>query len=126
MLFYVQRYSQVARGGWFKISAHACKRMAQRGISVQQVRTVLRYGRVRSDRGAWVYAIGNQEVKHWGKRVPEVKACRGTQVIVQAHPVRVVTTVYRNQDFRRPRDTYRRAKHIHRGNRFARRQGRKE
>ena len=84
------------------ISHHAYKRMAQRGLSMEQVSLVLTYGRKVHARRAIFYVIGKKEVARLGHKLPELAALEGIQVLVNADN-EVVLTVYRNHDFRQIR-----------------------
>ena len=55
------------------ISHHACKRMAQRGLSREQIDLVLAYGRKFHGRAVY-YVIGKKEIARLGDKVPELIA----------------------------------------------------
>ena len=81
------------------LTNHAIERMNQRRISVQDVWTVVAFGRVVYTRGAILFALGRKEVRRAAQRTGyDISACEGIQVVCAT--TGVVVTVYRNKDFR--------------------------
>jgi len=93
------------------ISHHAYKRMAQRGLSKDQVDLVLAYGRKFHARRAVYYVIGKKEIARLGNKIPKLIALEGIQVVVNSDD-EVVLTAYRNHDFRQIRPRKRREKSL--------------
>lgn len=93
------------------ISHHACKRMAQRGLSREQIDLVLAYGRKFHARRAVYYVIGKKEIARLGDKVPELIALEGIQVVLNSDD-EVVLTAYRNRDFRQIRPCKRRERSL--------------
>jgi tyrosine-protein phosphatase YwqE len=93
------------------ISLHASKRMAQRGLSAEQVDLVLIYGRKVRARGAVFYVVGKKEIARLGDKMSELIALEGIQVVVNTDD-EVVMTVYRNHDFRQIRPGKRRERKL--------------
>ncbi len=110
----IRRPVQSHQGGFFYISEHAHCRMNQRGISMEMIELAMTYGRVRHDRGAWKYIVGDKEIRQWKARVPAILRCRGIHVVVKG---RCIRTVYRNVKLPRARRTYR---PLHKGRRSIR------
>ena len=72
---------------------HARKRMAQRGISEKAIRMVIEHGRESVGRRAFLYFLGEKEVrKHKQKR--ELRRHQNIHVVIDLDGT--VRTVYRN------------------------------
>ena len=77
------------------VVTHARKRMAQRGIGLDAVATVLTYGRRVHAAGAWFVFLGYRDVPLRLKK--ELEALVGTTVVLDPTG-RLVLTCYRNRD----------------------------
>lgn len=82
----------------FYLTQHAWQRMSQRGISPDAVRTALEYGRSAYTRGALVFAIGKNEVRHYRRLETDLAELDGIHVVCD--PAGAVLTVYRNRNLR--------------------------
>ncbi len=80
------------------ISAHARKRMRDRGISLNSLFNVLQFGRVVRTRGAAIYAVGRKEVKAQAVHGIDLRDSEGVHVVMERGDV--VRTVYRNRSLK--------------------------
>jgi hypothetical protein len=78
-------------------SAHALRRMAQRGISNEEIEYVCRYGRLYNCGGTFHYFLRKKDipVEDWSD--PEIQKLEGTIVLVDRITGAFVLTVYRNK-----------------------------
>ena len=79
------------------LTDHARTRMSVRGIREWQVEQVLLYGRETHVRNSTIYAVGNKEIREYGKFL---EACKGIHVLCSPDNEAVITT-YRNHSLRR-------------------------
>jgi hypothetical protein len=80
------------------LTDHARRRMRKRGLSEEALVLTLLFGRSVWTRGAQIFAIGHQEVRHFAKQGLDLSAHEGVQVVCA--PNGAILTVYRNRDFR--------------------------
>jgi hypothetical protein len=80
------------------LSAHARRRMRERGVSEEALALALLFGRIVWTRGAQVFAIGRREVRYFLKQGVDLTLHEGVQVVCA--PDGSILTVYRNRDFR--------------------------
>lgn len=88
------------------VTAHAARRMQQRGITAQLLELVLRYGRTLHERGLSFRVIGNKEVERHARHGLDLQRAAGIHVLVEADGA--VVTTYRNHDLRKIRPAKRR------------------
>ena len=86
------------RHGRPRLTRHADRRMAHRGIRAEAVELALEYGRVVYTRGAVVHAIGQKEITRWAGTGLDLSPYDGVQVVCSTDGA--VITVYRNRSFR--------------------------
>ena len=79
------------------LSSHARDRMHARCISVEQINTVLQFGRSAHVRGATVYAIGKHEAEYLRRLGVKADRLEGLQVVCDPCS-ETILTVYRNYD----------------------------
>lgn len=79
------------------LTCHARDRISGRGIREWQVEQVMLYGRVSHVRSSTVYAVGQKEIREYGKFL---EPCAGIHVLCSSETDAVITT-YRNRDLRR-------------------------
>jgi Domain of unknown function (DUF4258) len=101
----IERERRPDFGGAFTMSKHALKRMYQRGLSIEKVQLVLLYGEAIYDRGALCFRVGRRVIARCAKRGLDIRSLRGLHVI--ASDDGAIITIYRNNDFRRPRNIVR-------------------
>ena len=77
------------------LSSHARLRMSQRGISVQALADVLRYGRCRHARGARFHFIGHRDVQRHVRIGLDLRHLENLQVLLTPDGLTVLTA-YRN------------------------------
>lgn len=87
------------------VAHHAAVRMQQRGISLAQVESVLRYGRIVFARGLKFRVIGKNEVRHFSSLGVNLLNCQNIHVLVD--PDGTVITAYKNHDLRKIRPSKR-------------------
>ena len=94
----------------YKLTRHAWERMCGRGLSLDMVRRVLKWGRVVYVRGATIYAVGRKETERCQQDGIDLSDVEGVQVVCSHSGA--VMTAYRNRSFRglrpRSRRSYRR------------------
>ena len=93
-------------------SKHARKRMSQRGISEDNVNTVLAHGRETITRDAFLYFVGRKEIAFLKKKNIDLHDCQGIHVVISMQGE--VQTVYRNEQPNLIDRRKRRAKRIQR------------
>ncbi len=82
---------------WLQFSAHALYRMAQRGISSQEIEYVCEHGR-RFHRGGSVhYFLGKKDIPREDRQNADIRKLEGTTVLLDRETRSVVLTVYRNK-----------------------------
>lgn len=82
---------------WLQFSTHALIRMAQRGISSQEIEYVCEHGR-RFHRGGSVhYFLGKKDIPREDQQIADIRKLEGTTVLLDRETQRVVLTVYRNK-----------------------------
>ena len=84
-------------GEEFQYSDHALRRMAQRGISEQEIHYVCQYGRCYHVAGSVYFFLGRKDIPDRDRNDPSVQRLEGTTVLVDRSNTAVVVTVYRNR-----------------------------
>lgn len=87
----------------YELTRHAEERMARRRVSVADLETVLRHGRVLHVRGARIFVVGRKEIRTDSALRRGAERLEGLQVVTSLEGA--IMTVYRNRDFRALRDT---------------------
>jgi hypothetical protein len=72
--------------------------MDARSISIEALRSALKYGRTTWTRGARIFAIGRKEVQFYRAHGVDLSRFEGVHVVESADGT--VITVYRNRDLR--------------------------
>lgn len=87
----------------FDLSWHAWQRINGRGLSLDAIQRVIKFGRAVHVRGATIFAVGRKESTRFGHEGIDLSDVEGIQVVCSNDGV--IMTVYRNRDFRglRPR-----------------------
>ncbi|MCB9139688.1 MAG: DUF4258 domain-containing protein [Caldilineaceae bacterium] len=85
---------QTNEGEVMRLTAHAEKRMRQRGLTRQDLGYVLRYGCKQHAAGARIYYLRDKDVARRNCRMGE--KLRGTAVVI-ARDAPVIITVWRNR-----------------------------
>lgn len=75
-------------------SNHAWQRMAQRNVSLEDIRFVLEHGRKFHRAGVIFFHLGKCDIPHTKRR--QAARLEGT-VVVLSHKVATIVTVYRNR-----------------------------
>lgn len=97
----------------YSLTRHAWERMCERGLSPAVIGLVLKYGRTTHTRGAIIYAVGRNEVRHHRHDDIDLSEVEGIQVVCNASYG--VVTAYRNRNFRGLRPRSRRTCRCHSG-----------
>lgn len=82
----------------YALTEHARHRMGARGIKIDTLEAVLRYGRVAHVRGAEVHVIGRKEISRYANFDIDLSDYDGIHAVCS--PDRAILTVYRNRDLR--------------------------
>ena len=90
---------------------HALLRMSQRGISTEQVLSVMAHGRKVHARGAVHYVFGKKEVQEFKEADIDFSDLDGIHVVCDPSSEYVLTT-YKNDDFRGLKPKHRRSRNI--------------
>lgn len=93
------------------ITDHAMLRMGQRGIKLEVLELILRFGREIRSKGAVFYVLGKKEVQKYCQYVPQLKEMEGMQVLTSNEGV--VITAYRNKNLRKVRPSLRKYSYSH-------------
>lgn len=93
------------------ITDHAMLRMGQRGIKLEVLELILRFGREIRSKGAVFYVLGKKEVQKYCQYVPKLKEMEGMQVLTSNEGV--VITAYRNKNLRKVRPFLRKHSYSH-------------
>lgn len=87
----------------YRLTAHACKRMSHRGISLEALSAAVYFGRVSSSYGqAEVFVIGRREVEQARSQGFNLSAYEGVQVVCSV--TGRVLTAYRDRRIRKRRN----------------------
>lgn len=91
--------------------------MAQRGLSIDEIEYVIRYGRCYYCAGARHYFLGQRQVPQAHRRYSDYSKLVGTVVLLDSSAGETVITVYRNRTA--PKKIRRKAKYNLKTTRFA-------
>lgn len=94
---------------WLQFSAHALIRMAQRGISSQEIEYVCEHGRCFHRAGSVHYFLGKKDIPRDDQINADIRKLEGTTVLLDRETRSVVLTVYRNKQA--PKKIRRKEKH---------------
>ncbi|MFH1882314.1 MAG: DUF4258 domain-containing protein [Planctomycetota bacterium] len=96
-------HCDIAFHNGFDLSRHAWQRINGRGLSLDAIQRVIKFGRVAHVRGAKIFAVGRKESARFNLESIDLSDVEGVQVVCSDDGV--IMTVYRNRDFRglRPR-----------------------
>ena len=83
---------------WLQFSAHALLRMAQRGISSQEIEYVCAHGRRFHCGGSVHCFLGKKDIPETDRNDARIRQLEGTTVLLDRETRSIVLTVYRNKN----------------------------
>lgn len=92
------------------VSAHACRRLAQRNLTVEDVQYVYTHGRLHHSGKATFIHLGLRDIPEADRRDNRLRRLEGTVLVLDPATGRHLTTAYRNRQ-RGSRDIRRKVKH---------------
>jgi hypothetical protein len=92
----VDRPFKESHGGLFEITWHQHEQGHKRGISIENIRKVLQYGRITFARGAKRFFVGRKEVASSSKHGIDLRDVKNLHVLVDPFDNTIITS-YKNE-----------------------------